>query len=263
MHPAYETLAITQQRRRTTIAFNRPSVRNATNPLMHRELAHAFRWVAQDGESDVVVLTGAGDSFSAGGDLDSMVASVDDHARWHEAMQEARELLFALVDIPQPVIARINGHAVGLGATLALFCDITIAIDSARICDPHVKVGLAAGDGGALIWPVLIGYARAKEYLLTGEPIRASDAARLGLITDAVPADQLDARVDGVVDRLLGGARLAIRFTKQSLNIALRQQLAAVIDGHLGFETQSHLTADHREALQAFAARRDPRFTGT
>jgi enoyl-CoA hydratase len=141
-------------------------------------------------------------------------------------------------------------------------CDIIIARDTARIADPHVKVGLVAGDGGAVIWPALVGYARAKKYLLTGAPITGAEAAAIGLVTEALPADRLDARVAEIADELANGAAVAIRLTKKAINMGLRQQLDALIEAHLGFETMSHLSADHREAVGAFAERRAPSFSG-
>jgi enoyl-CoA hydratase len=177
-------------------------------------------------------------------------------------MGEARRILVNLLDLDRPVIARINGHAVGLGATLALFCDITIALDTAKIADPHVKVGLVAGDGGSLIWPILAGHARTRLLLLTGEAITGARAAEIGLITEACTAATLDARVNAIAQELAKGAAVAIRGTKRALNLVLRQQLEAAIDAHLGFETMSYLSEDHREAVTAFVEKRNPVFTG-
>jgi len=137
-------------------------------------------------------------------------------------------------------------------------CDIIVAKDSAKIADPHVKVGLSAGDGGSVIWPALIGFARAKRYLLTGDPITGAEAAAIGLISEAVPGHQLDARVDEIAHSLANGAAVAIRLTKRSINMALRQQIDALLEAHLGYETLSHLSADHRAAVNAFVERRTP-----
>src|SRR6202011_3741653 len=148
--------------------------------------------------------------------------------------------------------AKVNGHAIGLGATIALMCDIIIAKDTALIADPHEEVGLTAGDGGAVIWPMLVGFARAKKYLLTRDPITGAEAAAIGLVTEAVPAERLDERVMQIAESLANGAAIAVRTTKKSINLALRQQLNAMIEAHLGYETMSHLSADHREAVSAF-----------
>jgi len=209
-----------------------------------------------------VIFTGEGECFSAGGDIQTLLDSYANQKRWIESMVEAREILLGLIELDRPVIARVNGHAVGLGATLALVCDIVIAKDTAKIADPHVGVGLVAGDGGSIIWPALVGYAQAKRYLLTGDAITGTEAARIGLITEAVPADQLDARVDSYAQKLANGAAVAIRLTKKSINMDLKQRLDAMLEAHLGYETMSHLSKDHGEALEAFLAKRKPQFIG-
>ncbi|MDB5583593.1 MAG: enoyl-CoA hydratase [Bradyrhizobium sp.] len=262
VYEGYETLKVARVGHIVTVSFNRPEVKNATNPQMHQELVRVFPEIGRDPEANVVILTGEGDCFSAGGDIEGMRRSVDDHGRWIESMTEARDILFGVVDLDRPVIAKVNGHAAGLGATLALFCDIVVAKDTARISDPHVNVGLVAGDGGAVIWPALVGYAKAKRYLLTGDPITGAEAAAIGLISEALPADQLDARVEELASKIANGAAVAIRMTKKAINMALRQQLDSLIEAHLGYETMSHLSADHREAVNAFAERRSPVFTG-
>jgi len=258
----YETLEMARDGFILTVSFNRPEVRNATNPRMHQELRRIFREISTDEQTRVVILTGKGNSFSAGGDLGSLQRSLDDHGRWMESMLEARDILIGLTDLDRPVIAKINGHAIGLGTTLALMCDITVAKDTAILADTHVKVGLTAGDGGAIIWPMLIGFARAKKHLLTGEPITGTDAAAIGLITEAVPAERLDARVAEIAQVLAALPAIALRTTKKAINMSLRQQLDAQLEAHLGYETMSHLSADHREAVTAFIAKRTPTFSG-
>jgi enoyl-CoA hydratase len=262
VYEGYETLKIARAGGIVTVTFNRPEVKNATNAQMHQELARIWPDIANDSDARVVIVTGAGDAFSAGGDIAGMKRSLDDHTRWVDSMLEARDILRGVMDLDLPVIAKVNGHAIGLGATLALFCDIVIARDTAKIADPHVKVGLVAGDGGSLIWPALIGYARAKRYLLLGEAITGAQAAEIGLVTEALPGDQLDARVDAIATELAAGAAVAIRLTKRAINMDLRQRFDAMIEAHLGYETMSHLSEDHREAVMAFSEKREPRFTG-
>jgi enoyl-CoA hydratase len=262
MYEGYEALKVSREGKIVTVAFNRPEVKNATNPRMHQELVRVFPEIGRDPDAQVVILTGEGDAFSAGGDLSTLRDSLENQARWVESMQEAREIVMGLVDLDRPVIAKVNGHAVGLGATLALLCDIVIAKDKAKIADPHVGVGLVAGDGGAIIWPALVGYARAKYYLLTGEAITGAKAAEIGLVTEAVAAEDLDARVDAIAQRLAAGASVAIRLTKKSVNMELRKRIDDMLEAHLGFETWSHLSEDHREAVNAFLEKRTPAFTG-
>ena len=263
MYEGYETLAIARSDKVLTVTLNRPEARNATNGTMHQEFIRVFAQIRTDPDTNVVILTGAGEkAFSAGGDIETLREYFYDQAGWAASMVEARAILEGLVSVDQPVIGRINGDAIGLGATMALFCDITVAVDTARIADPHVGVGLVAGDGGSVIWPLLIGYAKAKRYLFTGDIITGAEAAQIGLISEAVPRDQLDERVNALATRLANGATVAIRGTKAAVNMDLRQRLAALIDGHLGLETISHLTQDHLEALNAFKERRAPNFQG-
>ena len=243
-----------------TITLDDPQSLNAFGPSMHAGLIDALLFAATDPRSDVVVLTGAGRAFSAGGDIDRMAEVAQQPSLFDTAVVNAKRLLFALLDIEKPVIAKLNGHAVGLGATLALCCDVIFASELARIGDPHVAVGLVAGDGGAVIWPQLVGFARAKEYLLTGELIPAPRAAEIGLINHAVPAAQLDEAVQAFCERLLRGARQAIRWTKVTINLELKRIAHAVLDAGLGYEALTVRSADHREAVRAFQERRSPRF---
>jgi enoyl-CoA hydratase len=139
-------------------------------------------------------------------------------------------------------------------------CDTSVIAETARIGDTHVRVGLVAGDGGAVIWPQLIGYARAKEYLLTGDLMTATQAAGMGLINYAIPADELDDKVNAFADRLAAGATKAIRWTKMSVNIGLRDLAAKMMDASLAYEGLSNITPDHAEAVRAFAEKRPPVF---
>ena len=256
----YKTIEVTRRNRILTLTLNLPDKLNAVNKQMHGELTRIFADADDDPLSDVIVLTGAGRAFSSGGDIDWMQEMID--TGFEQTAREAKRIIFSLLDCEKPVIARLNGHATGFGATMALFCDVIFAAEEARIGDPHVSVGLTAGDGGAVIWPQLIGYARAKEYLMTGDLIPATKAAEMGLINHAVPADTLDDRVDAFVDRLAAGAGVAIRSTKVSVNIGLKQLAASVMDACLAMESRSNATQDHQEAVNAFRDGRKPVFTG-
>jgi enoyl-CoA hydratase len=245
-----------------TITLNSPENLNAFTGVMHNSLSRIWDDVNEDPEVHVVVLTGAGRAFSAGGNVIAMQKKINDPGLWDAGMPEAKRIVFRMLECDKPIIARVNGHAVGLGATVALLCDIIIAADHARIGDPHVSAGLVAGDGGALIWPQLIGFARAKEYLLTGDLMTAAEAERIGLINHVVPADQLDEKVYGLARRLATGAMKSIRWTKQTINIPLRQLAHSMMDLSLSLETQSNLSSDHQEAVSAFREKRKPNFTG-
>ncbi|APO70697.1 crotonase/enoyl-CoA hydratase family protein (plasmid) [Rhizobium gallicum] len=245
-----------------TITIDHPPT-NAVNAAIHTDLRNIFPMINNDPETRVVVITGAGErAFSAGGDVHHMVELLDDHQAAIASMKEAQELLYGLLRLEKPLIARVNGHAIGLGATLALFSDLIYAVETAKIGDPHVRVGYAAGDGGALIWPQMIGYARAREYLLTGEPLLAKEAAQIGLINRAVPLDSLDDLVYGMARRLAAGPTVAINSTKQAINLVLRRQFEGLIEVHSALELVSHFSADHAEAARAFLEKREPVFTG-
>ena len=257
---AYETLTFSRQERVLTVTMNRPDKLNAVNEKMHSELARVFHDITSDPDSDIVVLTGAGRAFSAGGDFNWFQDMIDDPRVWDKTRQEGKQIVFGLIDCEKPVIAKVNGHAMGLGATLALFSDVIFAAESAKFADPHVSVGLVAGDGGAVIWPQLIGYARAKEYLFTGDMMSASDAASMGLINHAVADDDLDATVDAFTGRLAAGATDAIRYTKVAVNIGLRQLAHSLMDASIAYESMTNFTPDHQEAVNAFKEKRKPNF---
>lgn len=256
----YQTLLFERRQRVLTITLNRPEKLNAVDALMHEELAKVFVDASNDPDSDIIVVTGAGRAFSSGGDIDWMQKMIDQPALFEKTSREGKQIVFSLLDCEKPVIAKLNGHATGLGATIALFCDVVFAAENAKIGDPHVSVGFVAGDGGAVIWPQLIGYARAKEYLMTGDLMSATQAADIGLINHAVPSEELNDRVDQFADRLANGASNAIRWSKVSANIGLKQLAHSIMDASLAYEAMSNVSADHQEAVNAFREKRKPEF---
>jgi enoyl-CoA hydratase len=257
----FKTMTFGLKERVLTVTLNRPDKLNAVTEEMEYEFAEFFLMGAMNQDFDIVVLTGAGKAFSAGGDVENWMAkNVADPGRVNTDM--IRRIVFAILDFPKPIIAKLNGHAIGLGATIALFCDVIFASTEAKIADPHVKLGLSAGDGGAVIWPQLIGYARAREYLMTGELIPATKAAEIGLINHAVPPAELDATVDAFVQKLSKGALLAIAATKQTVNVGLKQVATAVMDASAAYEKLTVYSRDHAEGVKAFAEKRKPVFTG-
>jgi enoyl-CoA hydratase len=205
------------------------------------------------------VLTGAGRAFSAGGDMSEIT---DTPASFAEEAVPARDLVFGLLDCEKPIICRMNGDAIGLGATVALLCDVVVAADTAHIADPHVRMGLVAGDGGALIWPLLAGPMVAKYHLLTGDALTAAEAQAHGLITRAVPADSLDAETDRIAEKLANAAPLAVRWTKRAINASLQAAGKLQFDLSLAYEGITLLSADHAEAKKAFLSKRKPKFEG-
>ncbi|MBN8509426.1 MAG: enoyl-CoA hydratase/isomerase family protein [Burkholderiales bacterium] len=256
----YQRIRFDRRDRVLTLTLHRPdkpASLNAVDEPMHRELSQVFYDVALDDEADVLVITGDGTAFSSGGDIEWMSRTTEASAT------EGKKLLQGLLDLEKPIIARINGAAIGLGATIALFCDLAYALDDARIADPHVRVGLVAGDGGAIIWPALIGSMRAKRYLLTGDAVSGREAAAMGLVNESHPTPEaLDAAVYGMAERLARGATRAIRWTKIASNIALKQLAQAVMEASFAYEIHSFKTEDHREAVAAFLDKRKPTFVG-
>jgi enoyl-CoA hydratase len=260
--PKFETIDIIRRGPVLTLAMNNGRRLNAIDGTLHEELARVFRFAAQDPESDVVILTGTGKGFTAGGDFDWFQQMVDEPALFEQTARDGKEIVFSLLDLEKPIIAKVNGPAAGLGASIALLCDVIFMADDAVILDPHVKAGLVAGDGGAVIWPQLIGYARAKHYLLTGDAVRAPEALEMGLVNFVVPREELDAAVDAYADRLAAGATRAIRWTKASVNIGLKQLAHSIMDACIAYEISTNVGEDHQEAIRAFKAKREPKFSG-
>jgi len=244
------------------LTINRPHALNAVNGELHTALSRIFIDLGERRDIKAIVLTGAGKAFCAGGDIQWMRDAVKDPEQFEIVTWEAKRIVYAMLDCEIPIVGRINGDAVGLGATLALLCDITVMNETARIGDPHVKVGLNAADGGGFLWPQMIGYGRARELLLTGDLLSAKEAVQLGAIGHALPESEMDAKVDAVVGKLRHGATKAIRWTKAGYTIPLRQLAHGHMDAGTAYECLTNLTADHAEAIDAFATKRKPAFTG-
>lgn len=245
-------------------AFNRPERRNAIIPAMHEEMAPLFRRIAADREVAVVVLTGAGDkAFSVGADFQGMQSQIDTGGfdqGYSSLMIGSAELMRAQLAVPQPVIAAVNGDAIGLGATIALCCDLVYMAAEARIGDPHVKAGLVAGDGGAILWPLLLGPAKGKELLFTGDLVDAETAARLGLANHVIPRHELRDAVGLMARRLAAGPQAVIQFDKRLANAELVDRVNRLLDASLAMEAISLAGTDHQEAVAAFLEKRLPEF---
>jgi len=231
---------------------------------LDEELIRLFWEAKRDPTVRVVVLTGAQEkAFCVGaGGANAPQDDTARHAYWVNGMRVMRDLVLTALDCDKPVIGRINGHAVGKGCSIALCCDITVAVEDAKIGDTHVKIGLAAGDGGSLLWPHLVGMARAKRFLFTGDLMTGREAEAIGLVTEAVPRARLDERTRYWADRMLHAAPAAVTLTKRALNAAIRQQAAIHMDMSLGMETLSFLTEDYREGITALTEKRAAKFLG-
>jgi enoyl-CoA hydratase len=242
------------------LTINRPDVYNATNFKLHNELSKVWLDLGNDDDVRVVVITGAGTAFSAGGDFDLIQESIGNAKVIAGTMEEARDIVHNMINLDKPVISAINGVAVGAGLAVALLADISIASDKARFTDGHVRLGVAAGDHAALIWPMLIGMAKAKYYLLTCEFLDGTEAERIGLVSQVVPHDELMDKAMDVARRLAVGSQQALRYTKRSLNQWLRQAEHTAFDYSLSLEMLGFFGEDVQEGLDSVRERRDPKF---
>jgi enoyl-CoA hydratase/carnithine racemase len=241
------------------ITIDRPEVLNATNERLHWELTQVWLTVDADPEVRVALITGAGKAFSAGGDLSMVEAMAGNPEAVARTMREAADLVYNLIDLDKPVVAAINGVAVGAGLVVALLSDISIIAEGARLTDGHTRLGVVAGDHSAIIWPLLCGMARAKYYLLTCDFIDGREAERIGLVSRCVPSDRLMETAWDVADRLAAGSQLALRWTKRALNNWLRQA-GPIFDQSLALEMLTFMHDDVREGARAIREKRSPRF---
>ena len=229
-YKGYEFIRFDRQERILTATLNRPESLNAVNAKLHLELVEMYVDFERDDEAEVMILTGAGRGFCSGGDIGGGLLAGDPEKVKEQIFREARRLIVNILEVDKPILAAVNGPAAGLGVTLALFCDIVYASDKARLGDTHVKVGLVAGDGGAVIWPLLVGVNRAKELLMTGDMLDAEEAFRIGLVNHVVPHDKLMEVVGERARQLVSGSTIAIRGTKKSVNAYLKWMVNQVLD---------------------------------
>lgn len=257
----YADLSTVRTERRDGVlwaSLNRPERLNAFDAQLHREVTLFLERVSSDPDTEVLVLNGAGTAFSAGGDLGwfQNMTEPELDALFHEA----RRIVHAMLAIEQPVVASTRGPVIGLGATIALMCDFVVAAEDSVFADPHVQIGVVAGDGGAAIWPLLCGLGRAKRYLMLGDQIEAKEAETLGLVDWVVPVDALDAQTEEVSIRLRNGPLQAIRGTKKALNKHLERAVADTLDLSLAVERACFRSHDHLEAVGAFLEKRQPNY---
>lgn len=237
------------------------SALNLVDEALHDDLGRLFSDLRGEDEARAVLLTARGRAFCAGGDY-RWLAELEDTARLDLLRRAGKQLIWDLLDVEVPIVCALNGAAIGLGASIALLCDVIFAADTATIGDPHVRVGIVAGDGGTAIWPLAIGPARAKQYLMTGDSLGAVEAERIGLINRVVPAAELEAESLAFARRLAAGAPLAIRYTKQAVNKLVKDALNVAFDFSTGLELFTFKTEDHREAMASLREKRPPNFKG-
>jgi enoyl-CoA hydratase len=234
---------------------------NSVDALLHDELTRLFRDLKREDTARAVLLTGRGRAFSAGGDF-AWFPTLDDLEKLEHLRRDAKQMIWDLLDVELPIVAALNGPAVGLGASLALLCDVIFMAPKATLVDPHVRVGIVAGDGGTAIWPLVLGPARAKQFLLTGDPVNADDAYRMGLVNRVVESDALEEEALAFATRLAAGAPLAVRYTKQAINKLVKDALNTAFDTSTALEIVTFQSEDHREALTALREKRPPVFRG-
>jgi enoyl-CoA hydratase len=256
---AYQSIRYEIQGHVARITLNRPELLNAIDEEMHGELLDAL--LAVRGEIDVraVIMAAEGKAFSAGGDLNEIVLLQKDAAKRMRLCETGQRIIHALIDIPVPLVVALHGDAMGLGASIALGGDIIVASKTARIADPHVKVGLVAGDGGCLFWPASMGMHRARRYLLTGDAMSAEDAWRFGLVTDLVEsAEEALPGAVKIAEKIAALPPIAVRGTKRSLNALMKARAREAFDLSMSYEQQSGASEDILEAVAAFKEKRKP-----
>jgi enoyl-CoA hydratase len=241
------------------VTLNRPDVLNAADARMHTELVEIWKTIDRDPDVRVAVVTGAGRAFSAGGDVNWVAAAHRDYAEIARMLDEARDLVYNILHCSKPVVSAINGAAVGAGLVVALLADVSIASEQARLGDGHVRLGVAAGDHAAIVWPLLCGMAKAKYYLMTGELMSGAEAERIGLVSMCVPHDQLLDRAQAVAMQLATGPQHAIMWTKRALNQWLLQA-GPIFDHALALEMLGFFSDDLKAGVEARMRKEPPQF---
>lgn len=259
----YKTIEVTQDGAVVEIILARPERLNAIDEDVRPELIHALTEAGFSDGIRAIIVGAQGKVFSAGGDFAMMKRRNGDPAAAEKGSLDGKRLLRTIFEMPVPVIAAVQGHAIGLGSTIALSCDIVVASRGARIMDSHVKIGLVAGDGGAVVWPPSIGLIRTKRHLLLGDPVLAEDGYAIGMVSDLVdtPADVLP-KARELAGRLAELPPLAVQGTKRTLNAVLAQQTTGVLDLGLMLELGTMQSKDLLEAIDAFENKRQGKYTG-
>ena len=248
-----------------TVTMNDPDKLNAIGPENHKELEYIWIDLARDESIKTIVFTGAGRAFSAGGDIKKMAARAGTEFGLKYALrvpQNTLRIFEHMLLVPQPIIAAVNGDAIGLGLTLALFADMSVVAEDARLGDTHVKVGLVAGDGGAVIWPLLVGPQRAKEFLMRGKLLKGAEAAAMSLVNYAFPKADVLTEAHKIATEIAANPVWAVRWSKASINKQLKAQLNQILELSITYESLTMLTHDYKEATNAFAEKRTPEFKG-
>jgi len=241
------------------LTLNRPEVLNAADRRLHTELVEVWQTIDRDPDVRVAVVTGAGRAFSAGGDLQMVEDAYRDYDEIVRILEEARDLVYNILHFRKPLVSAINGPAVGAGLVVGLLADVSIAGESARLADGHLRMGVAAGDHAAIIWPLLCGMARAKYYLLTSDFVGGREAERIGLVSLCVPDEELLSKAAAIADELATGPRHAIQFTKRALNQWLLNA-GPIFDHSLALEMLGFFSPDMMAGVEGLRRKEKPRF---
>ena len=235
---------------------------NAVDQLLHDDFRELFARLKREHTARVIVLSGGTKkAFSAGGDFD-WFPQLRDQSKLDALRRDAKQIIWDLLDVEVPIVCALNGSAAGLAASVVLLCDLIVMSERAVIVDPHVNVGLVAGDGGAAIWPLLLGPLAAKRHLLLGDPLSAADAVRLGVAAEACAPGDVEARAFAWAERIAAQPPLAVRGTKLAVNQQVKRALLDSFDLSTALEIPCLLSYDHTEAVDAIKQRRTPRFEG-
>ncbi len=250
-----EHILIEQDGAVVTITLNNPGMKNAFLDDMHDGMREIWWHLSEDDSVRSVIITGAGDAFSAGGNIPDFIKNFEDNEYRRKSLRGARRLMEAQAEFPKPLIAAVNGPAVGLGANVALLSDIVFIADSAFLADTHAAIGLVCGDGGAVFWPLLMGMLRCKEYLLTGDRIPAARAVELGLANYHVPDDELMDEARKMAERLASLPHQAIQETKRALNLHIQDYILRAAPFALMAESESFTTDDIKATIEKFTSK--------
>src|SRR5438477_13005905 len=258
----YQTLLVERTGPLATITLNRPDARNAIDLTMRQELVAALDEVEADAAARVLILTGSGGHFCAGGDVKAMRERRQTAAEGRARVQMLNTMVLRLVDFARPTIAMVDGYAVGAGTNLALCCDLVVASDRAKFGELFWKIGLVPDGGGTWLLSRVIGLARAKELIFTAEIIDAAEAARIGLVNRVVPVAELETTTRALAEKIAAGPPAVLALAKHMVNRAATSDLAGALDLEAFSQGVAISSEDHQEGLAAFFEKRPPKFTG-
>lgn len=241
------------------VTLNNPEKKNAIDEVMHPEMVRVWQDISYDDETAVVLLTGAGDAFCAGGNFDMVETMVNDHESRMKNLREARDVVYNMINCTKPIVSSVRGPAVGGGLVCALMSDISVVAKTAKLIDGHTRLGLAAGDHAAIIWPLLCGMARAKYHLMLCTTLSGEEAADIGLVSLAVDDEKLDEEALAIASKLADGPPMALRLTKYTMNHWLRMA-GPIFDASLAYEFHGFTGPELKEGMAAIKERREPKF---